>query len=62
MRLVLSALTHPLSVIVALIAVLTGFIMAIGRMRADILPEVGNPVIYVAQPYGGMTPAQMEGS
>jgi multidrug efflux pump subunit AcrB len=61
MRLVLSALSHPLSVIVALIAVLTGFIMAIGRMRADIFPEVGNPVIYVAQPYGGMTPAQMEG-
>jgi multidrug efflux pump subunit AcrB len=61
MRLVLSALSHPLSVIVALIAVLTGFIMALGRMRADIFPEVGNPVIYVAQPYGGMTPAQMEG-
>lgn len=61
MRLVLSALSHPLSVIVALIAVLTGFIMAISRMRADIFPEVGNPVIYVAQPYGGMTPAQMEG-
>jgi multidrug efflux pump subunit AcrB len=61
MRLVLAALSHPLSVIVALIAVLSGFIMAIGRMRADIFPEVGNPVIYVAQPYGGMTPAQMEG-
>lgn len=61
MRLVLSALSHPLSVIVALIAVLTGFIMAISRMRADIFPEVGNPVIYVAQPFGGMTPAQMEG-
>lgn len=61
MRLVLSALSHPLSVLVALIAVLTGFIMAISRMRADIFPEVGNPVIYVAQPYGGMTPAQMEG-
>jgi multidrug efflux pump subunit AcrB len=30
-------------------------------MRTDIFPEVGNPVIYVAQPYGGMTPAQMEG-
>ena len=27
----------------------------------DIFPEVGNPVIYVAQPYGGMNPAQMEG-
>src|SRR5712671_3544350 len=61
MRLVFAALSHPLSVVVALIAVLTGFILALGRMRADIFPEVGNPVIYVAQPYGGMTPAQMEG-
>jgi len=48
-------------VIVALIAILIGFVMSLGRMRADIFPEVGNPVIYVAQPYGGMNPAQMEG-
>jgi multidrug efflux pump subunit AcrB len=61
MRLVLTALSHPLSVIVALIAIITGFTMSLGRMRTDIFPEVGNPVIYVAQPYGGMTPAQMEG-
>src|SRR5215471_15935880 len=61
MRLVLSALSHPLSVIVALIAILIGFVISLGRMRADIFPEVGNPVIYVAQPYGGMNPAQMEG-
>src|SRR6266576_2430597 len=56
MRLVLAALTRPLAVIVALIAILAGFIMSLGRMRTDIFPQVGNPVIYVAQPYGGMTP------
>jgi multidrug efflux pump subunit AcrB len=61
MRLVLAALGRPLTVIVALITIIAGFFMAIGRMRMDIFPEVGNPVIYVAQPYGGMTPAQMEG-
>jgi multidrug efflux pump subunit AcrB len=61
MRLVLAALSRPLAVIVALIAILTGFVLSLGRMRTDIFPEVGNPVIYVAQPYGGMTPAQMEG-
>src|SRR5271156_11177 len=61
MRLVLAALSRPLTVIVALIAIIAGFLMAVGRMRMDIFPEVGNPVIYVAQPYGGMTPAQMEG-
>jgi multidrug efflux pump subunit AcrB len=61
MRLVLAALSRPLAVIVALIAILTGFALSLGQMRTDIFPEVGNPVIYVAQPYGGMTPAQMEG-
>jgi len=61
MRLVLAALTRPLTLIVALIAILAGFFVAVGRMRMDIFPQVGNPVIYVAQPYGGMNPAQMEG-
>ena len=61
MRLVLLALSRPLTLIVALIAILAGFFMAIGRMHMDIFPQVGNPVIYVAQPYGGMSPAQMEG-
>ncbi|MCU1248964.1 MAG: acriflavin resistance protein [Edaphobacter sp.] len=61
MRLVLAALSRPLVVIVALIAILTGFVLSLGQMRTDIFPEVGNPVIYVAQPFGGMTPAQMEG-
>src|SRR5579871_4219060 len=61
MRLVLAALGRPLTVIVALIAIIAGFFMAIERMRMDIFPEVGIPTIYVAQPYGGMSPAQMEG-
>ncbi len=30
-------------------------------MRIDIFPDLNLPVIYVAQPYGGMSPAQMEG-
>ena len=35
--------------------------LAIRRMPVDIFPEVGEPAIYVAQPYGGMDPPQMEG-
>jgi multidrug efflux pump subunit AcrB len=30
-------------------------------MPVDIFPKGGEPAIYVAQPYGGMDPAQMEG-
>jgi multidrug efflux pump subunit AcrB len=61
MRLVLSALTRPLTVIVLVIAIALCSILAIERMRIDIFPNVGEKAIYVAQPYGGMDPAQMEG-
>ena len=36
-------------------------ILAIMRTRVDIFPNLDLPVIYVAQPYGGMSPQQMEG-
>ena len=35
--------------------------LAVRRMPVDIFPNLGAPAIYVAQPYGGMDPAQMEG-
>ena len=60
MKLVVAALTRPITVIVALIAVALCSILAIKRMPVDIFPQVGDPAIYVAQPYGGMDPAQME--
>lgn len=61
MRLVLSALTRPLAVIVVVIAIALCSVLAIERMRIDIFPNVGEKAIYVAQTYGGMDPAQMEG-
>jgi len=48
-------------VVVALIAIALCAVLAVKRMPADIFPQVGDPAIYVAQPYGGMDPAQMEG-
>src|SRR3972149_167351 len=35
-------------------------VLALRRMPVDIFPELGSPAIYVAQPYGGIDPAQME--
>jgi len=61
MRLVLAALSRPLTVVVALIAIALCALLAVQRMPVDIFPQVGDPAIYVAQPYGGMDPAQMEG-
>ena len=61
MRLVLTALTRPFTVIVIVIAVALCSVLAVQRMRVDIFPNVGERAIYVAQPYSGMDPAQMEG-
>src|SRR5450631_626556 len=61
MRIVLAALSRPITVVVALIALALVAFLAVQRMPVDIFPKVGDPAIYVAQPYGGMDPAQMEG-
>src|ERR1700746_3587329 len=61
MRFVLAALSRPITVVVALIALALFAYLAVRRMPVDIFPKVGEPAIYVAQPYGGMDPAQMEG-
>src|ERR671939_551361 len=61
MRFVILALRRPLTVVIALIAVALSSVLALQRMPADIFPQVGDPIIYVSQPYGGMDPQQMEG-
>src|SRR5881394_3295562 len=61
MNLVQPALRRPLTVVVFVIAVLLGSAVALRQMPRDIFPTLGIPTIYVAQPYGGMDPAQMEG-
>src|SRR6202007_3073526 len=45
----------------AWVAVALCAVLALRRMPVDIFPQVGDPAIYVAQPYGGMDPAQVEG-
>jgi multidrug efflux pump subunit AcrB len=61
MSLLTLALRRPLTIIVFAVAVILGAVVAIQRMPRDIFPPLGIPTIYVAQPYGGMDPAQMEG-
>jgi multidrug efflux pump subunit AcrB len=61
MWLIRIALRRPLTVLVAVISVGLLSVLALLRMPIDIFPNLNLPVIYVAQPYGGMSPAQMEG-
>ena len=61
MWLVRAALRRPITVLVLVVALGLSSILAIMRTRVDIFPNLDLPVIYVAQPYGGMSPQQMEG-
>src|SRR5499433_638969 len=55
------ALRRPYTVMVGVVALVLASVLAVQRMHFDIFPTLNLPVIYVAQPYGGLDPAQMEG-
>src|SRR6059058_5005007 len=61
MNLVSFALRRPVTIVVLVIGMVLAGVMAIRQMPRDVFPDLGIPTIYVAQPYGGMDPAQMEG-
>jgi multidrug efflux pump subunit AcrB len=61
MWLVRLALRRPITIIVIVAAIALSSILAVMRTRIDIFPTLDLPIIYVAQPYGGMSPQQMEG-
>lgn len=55
------ALKKPLTVIVAVLAIAYFSFTAIRNINVDIFPKVELPVVYIAMPYGGLTPAYMDG-
>jgi multidrug efflux pump subunit AcrB len=61
MWLIRLALRRPITIIVIVAAIALSSILAVQRTRIDIFPTLDLPIIYVAQPYGGMSPQQMEG-
>src|SRR5580692_815431 len=62
MKLIIAALRHPITILVPVIAILFFSYLAIRNTKVDIFPRLGLPTVYVAQPYGGLSPEQMEGS
>lgn len=61
MNLIQSSLRKPITVIVVVIGVVLAGIVAATKINIDIFPNINLPTIYVSQPYGGMSPQQMEG-
>lgn len=61
MNLIRSALQKPVTILVTVLGIAFFSYLSIRKMRIDIFPKMGLPTIYVAQPYGGLSPEQMEG-
>jgi multidrug efflux pump subunit AcrB len=61
MNLVQASLRRPVTVLVLVLSLALASVLALRNMPRDIFPTLGIPTIYVAQPFGGMDPAQMEG-
>src|SRR5512135_3831860 len=61
LNLISAAMRRPMTTLVVIIGVCLGGFLALRQMSRDIFPPLGIPTIYVAQPFGGMDPSQMEG-
>ncbi|CAL1517723.1 efflux RND transporter permease subunit [Chitinophaga sp. MM2321] len=61
MNLIRSALRKPIVVMVAVMAIIYFSVSAIRKINVDIFPKIELPAIYIAMPYGGLTPAYMDG-
>ena len=57
MWLIRAAMRRPVTMLIAIFGIALMSLLAIQRMKVDIFPDLGTPVVYVAQPYGGMDPA-----
>jgi multidrug efflux pump subunit AcrB len=60
MKLILFALRKPITVLVVVAALFFFGIRAMNTIKVDIFPQLDLPVLYIAHPYGGFTPTQME--
>jgi multidrug efflux pump subunit AcrB len=60
MNLIRFALRKPISIMVFVVGMLFFGISAMTSIKVDILPQMNLPVIYIAHPFGGYTPEQME--
>ncbi|MBL0744182.1 efflux RND transporter permease subunit [Chryseolinea lacunae] len=56
-----SALRNPITIIVSIAGIILFSFLALFSIPVDIFPRLNLPTIYIAQPYGGMDPRQMEG-
>lgn len=59
-KLVQMAMRRPITITVLCMALALGAIASLFNMQFDIFPDLGTPQIFVVEPYGGLSPAQVE--
>jgi multidrug efflux pump subunit AcrB len=60
MKMILFALRKPITILVVVAALFFFGVGALRTIRVDIFPKLDLPVLYIAHPFGGYTPTQME--
>src|SRR5215467_7712615 len=55
------AMRHPITILMLVVALISGGALAYFKMRVDIFPPLNTPKIYVFLDYVGMSPDQVEG-
>ncbi|MGM1430822.1 efflux RND transporter permease subunit [Sphingobacterium lactis] len=61
MNLIRFALRRPIAIIMVILAIAYFSWPVIKKIKVDIFPEIESPAFYIAMPYGGLSPAYMDG-
>ena len=61
MNLIRMALRKPIAIMVLVMAVGYFSFFVVRKINVDIFPKIESPAIYIAMPYGGLTPSYMDG-
>lgn len=61
MNIIRFALRKPIAVMVVVMAIGYFSFIVVKKINVDIFPKIESPAIYIAMPYGGLTPAYMDG-
>lgn len=61
MNLIRFALRRPIAIMMVIFAIAYFSWPVIKKIKVDIFPEIESPAMYIAMPYGGLSPAYMDG-
>lgn len=61
MNIIRLALRKPIAIMVMVLAIGYFSFLVVKKINVDIFPKIESPAIYIAMPYGGLTPSYMDG-